>query len=35
VAAPEIDDAEFADLDAIVAALPPEDDDADLLHNVE
>jgi hypothetical protein len=35
VAAPEIDDAEFADLDAIVAALPPEDDDADLLHHVE
>jgi hypothetical protein len=26
-AAPEIDDAEYADLDAIVAALPPEEDD--------
>ncbi len=26
-AAPEIDDAEFADLDAIVAALPPEEDE--------
>ena len=27
-AAPEIDDAEYADLDAIIAALPPEEDDA-------
>ena len=27
-AAPEIDNAEYADLDAIIAALPPEDDDA-------
>lgn len=27
-AAPEIDEAEYADLDAIVAALPPEEDDA-------
>lgn len=26
-AAPEIDDAEYADLDAIIAALPPEEDD--------
>jgi hypothetical protein len=26
-AAPEIDDAEYADLDAIIAALPPEDDE--------
>jgi hypothetical protein len=26
-AAPEIDDAEYADLDAIIAAMPPEDDD--------
>jgi hypothetical protein len=30
-AAPEIDDAEYADLDAIVAALPPEEDDLDVL----
>jgi len=27
VAAPEIDNAEYADLDAIIAALPPEEDD--------
>ena len=27
-AAPEIDEAEYADLDAIIALLPPEDDDA-------
>ena len=26
-AAPEIDDAEYADLDAIIAALPPEEDE--------
>ena len=30
-AAPEIDEAEYADLDAIVAALPPEEDDLDVL----
>jgi hypothetical protein len=30
-AAPEIDDAEYADLDAIIAALPPEEDDESLL----
>ena len=26
-AAPEIDDVDYADLDAIIAALPPEEDD--------
>lgn len=31
-AAPEIDNAEYADLDAIVAALPPEPDIDELLH---
>jgi hypothetical protein len=30
-AAPEIDDADYADLDAIVAALPPVNDDLDTL----
>ena len=29
-AAPEIDDAEYADLDAIIAALPPEEDESVL-----
>ncbi len=29
-AAPEIDDAEYADLDSIIAALPPEEDDDEL-----
>ncbi len=31
VAAPEIDDAVYADLDAIIAALPPEDDERELV----
>ena len=30
-AAPEIDDADYADLDAIVAALPPEPEDDDVV----
>jgi hypothetical protein len=30
-AAPEIDDAEYADLDAIIAALPPEEEDDPVL----
>jgi hypothetical protein len=30
-AAPEIDDADYADLDAIIAALPPEDEDDPVL----
>lgn len=31
-AAPEIDDAEYADLDAIIAALPPEEEDDLTVH---
>ena len=31
-AAPEIDDAEYADLDAIIAALPPEEDELVSAH---
>jgi hypothetical protein len=34
-AAPELDDAEYADLDAIVAALPPDDDGVDSHEDMQ